>query len=232
MRTLATLIAGATLLGASAGVTVNDIAAQLIDSPCSAATVRYEVLMPSAADPVVYTIELLSMPNLGDTLAPADYLIDWTLPRGEAVSRGFCSYADGVHFRYRDTKLQEYHYAEDPRPFIGEKGGVQMTAQFADLLPQFIGKHLVDMQSDTTYHSNFDARRLTLSGVQSVNGYDALEYTYTFDAETFLPLQIDMEYNPASISEQTVTAYFDLRPRRLPHYQRGVFDRPLCRDFR
>jgi len=217
MRTLLTLLAVATTTVATAGITVDDIARRLTEYPCVAGTAHYEVLMPSAVDPVVYTIELIAVPTTdADTLAPCKYLIDWKLSGMTNTSSGFASYADGMHFRYRDTKLQEYHYAEDPRPFCGENGGVQCTAQFADLLPHFIGRHLIEMAADTTYRSNFDAERLVLDGVQNIRGYDAIEYTYRFDPETLLPLEIDFEYNPASISEQSVSARFEWRPVECP----------------
>lgn len=194
----------------SVAQTLDDVISKLENFDNRQTKVRYEVSLPSVSDPVVYEIELIEqMP--GDEYSPAHaYIIDWTLPRGEKTSHGFNAYFDGNHFRYRDTRLQEYHVTEDSIPFTGQGGGVAMTAQFADMLTSSIARKLRSMENDTTFQSNFDPKTLTLSGVQRVQGYDALEYTYVFDSETGLPQTIDMVYNPASISEQIVTATFTL----------------------
>lgn len=206
MRRQGILLAILTTLSVSA-LTIDDIKQNLAKRPYQTAKVRFEVLMPSAADPVVYDIELQEV-NPGDTLAPSFYLIDWSLNRNDKISSGFNSYYEGDHFRYRDTRLQEYHYVEDPMPFSTEGGGVQRNAQFADLLPAFIAEKLEEIVNDTTYHSNFDEKSVTISGIRNINGYDALEYSYKFDENTGLPVQLDFLYNPASISEQSVTAYY------------------------
>lgn len=186
---------------------LKDIRARLTSSPCHKGKVAYEVWMPSAADPVVYDIEIMEMLP-GDTLSPSDYLISWKLPRGGKVSTGFASYHGGDHFRYRNNRLQEYHYSGDPTPFTSAGGGVQRTAQFVDLLPAYLAEKLDEIASDTTYQYEFNARDNTLSGTRRVGGYDALEFTYTFDEKTGMPRQIDFVFNPASISEQTVTAKY------------------------
>lgn len=218
MRVLPVLLtAVATVSFAAHGITIDDLARHLADYPCVAGTAHYEVLMPSAAEPVIYTVDLIAIPAPEtDTLAPCQYLIDWTLSGTSRTSTGFATYADGTHFRYRDTKLQEYHYTEDPHPFDGDNGGVQCTAQFTDLLPHFIGQHLRQMASDTTFRSTFVTEHLVLEGVQTIHGYDALEYTYRFDPATLLPSEIDFEYNPASISEQTVSARFEWHTIECP----------------
>ena len=126
----------------ASGPSLNNVIDRLAAGGDRSANVRYEVLLPSAADPVAYDIELhyITAPNA--TLSPCDYLIDWTLPRGEKTSRGFNAYFDGNHFRYRDTKLQEYHSADDSMPFLTGRGGVQRQAQFADLLPPLMAEQL------------------------------------------------------------------------------------------
>lgn len=189
-------------------VTLDDIREHLTDAPCQMADVRFEVLMPSSADPVVYFINLLAK-NPGDSLSPCDYLIKWTLPRGNRESKGFSSYHAGEHFRSHDTRLQEYHYEQDPIPFTSSGGGVQRNAQFVDLLPAYLTEKLEEIVSDSTYNYKFNENTGVLSGVRSVNGYDVLEFEYTFDKNTGLPLQSEFIYNPASISEQTVTANYD-----------------------
>ena len=170
--------------------------------------VRFEVYMPSSSDPVEYKVNILAV-NPGDSLCPCDYLISWELPRNGKVSTGFSSYHNGDHFRYRDTRLQEYHYSEDPTPFSTDGGGVQKNAQFAELLPAFLAEKIKEILSDTTYVGNYDEKRAIFEGVRRMNGYDVLEYSYEFDPSTGMPIKSEFTYNPASISEQTVTAYYE-----------------------
>lgn len=185
---------------------LGDITGALKTPRCLEADISYQVYLPTSADPVEYTIKILTG-NKSDSLSPSDYLIIWDLPRGEKVLHGFNSYYDGNHFRYRDTRLQEYHFADSPEPFTSQGGGVQRTAQFTDLLPAFIADKLQDMDSDSTYIYNRKGNIIT--GVQRVMGYDAVEYTYEFDNATLLPVRIDFVFNPAGISEQTVTAVYN-----------------------
>lgn len=202
---------------ASSAINPTSIAKQLKETDCFRAQVRYEVLLPTSADPVVYSVNLLA-DNVADTLSPNRYLISWTLPRGEKISKGFASYFDGNHYRYRDSRLQEYHAEADISPFTAAGGGVQRSAQFADLLPGFIAERLEEMASDTTFISRFEEKSATLSGVQRISGYDAMEYTYRFDPVTSLPLELDFVYNPGGISEQTVSVQYsyDITPSPEP----------------
>lgn len=195
------------IFSSASAISLQDIIDSLRQERPLSANVSYEVLLPTASDPVAYSINFQTS-NKPDSLSPCDYLITWVLPRNERESTGFCSYYNGDHFRYRDTRLQEYHYSDDPLPFTSDGGGVQKNAQFADILPAFIAEKLDAMQNDSTYISVFDEKFGTLKGVRRINGYDALEYTYTFSPENGLPIQLDFVYNPASISEQSVTVYY------------------------
>ncbi len=192
---------------AANALTLDEVRARLADIGCLYGKARFEVLMPSASEPVVYNIDLTVM-TPGDSLAPCNYVIEWQLPRGGRVSTGFSSYNAGDHFRYRDTRLQEYHHADDPIPFNTPGGGVQGKAQFVDLLPPFIAGKLAEMAADSTYMSTYNESSTTLKGVRRVNGNDVYEYSYRFDPERGLPLQSDFEYNPGSISEQTVSVSY------------------------
>lgn len=231
----------ATVAAISGAVTPRDVVDALSTPTCRSGNVRYEVLLPSAADPVVYDITLSSGPAGSDTLAPCRYLIDWTLHRGNKTLHGFNSYGDGHHFRFRDTKLQEYHFSDDAAPFRTAGGGVQGQAQFADLLPQFVGRHLAEILSDTTYSARWNENSLTLSGTQRIKGYDVLNFDYRFDHTTLLPVSITMEYNPASISEQSVTVYYtwdkdgqcpEVDESALADPYADVFDRFRTSSFR
>lgn len=221
--------------------TLNEIAARLASYGCISGTVKYEVSLPSAPDPVTYDITLRQGP--GDSLAPASYLIEWTLEGGSG-NKGFASYGDGNHFRYRDLKLQEYHFEADSVPFrIGK--GIQNQAQFVDLLPAYLAAQLREMASDTTYICRLSQSgdRITLRGVSRVRGYDAVEFDFAFNASTLLPEKYSMVYNPASITEQEVTARFswnkpgkndcpDVSETALIARYPGVFEKFRTSNFR
>lgn len=214
--TSAMLLAAISLSAQNTGVgnpSLSTLADKLASVGCLSGTVKYEVSLPSAPEPVLYQISLYASPNPGDTLAPCNYLIEWTNPETKLKNSGFNAYFGGNHFRYRNLKLQEYHFAEDPIPFkIGKTNlrGVQNQAQFTELLPAYLAKHLRLMQADTASYV-CSLREvgdvLVLSGKYRINGYDANEYEYRFDARTGLPVSISFVYNPASITEQTVDAY-------------------------
>lgn len=189
-------------------ITLDDIKNNLRDHNCISGHVEYEIYLPSAANPVVYNIDFTALPVSNDSLSECNYLIDWNLPRGNKILTGFNSYNNGNHFRYRDTRLQEYHRDEDILPFTAEGGGVARNAQFTEILPPFVAEKLNSIQTDTTYRYEFDPKEGALSGVRNISGYDALEFTYNFDKATGLPVSFDFVYNPASISEQIVSIKF------------------------
>lgn len=181
---------------------------------CYGDSADYDVLLASLAEPVSYSISLTSNAAEGDTLSPCKYFIGWQLPAPSGMSTGFSAYFDGSHFRFRDKRLQEYHYADSPMPFapMGQvERGVQRQVQFADLLPQFIGEQLCRMATDDTYTTAVTAdtlvsgcRSIVVEGVRRINGADASEYTYIIDADTYLPHKIELENNPGQIGEQSV----------------------------
>lgn len=190
---------------------------------------RYEVLLPTSRRPVVYEIGLFSRAAAGDTLAPADYVIDWAVAKDGNSSRGFSAYADGNHYRFRGDRLQEYHYTDDPVPFAPRgtvDGGVQNNAQFTDLLPQYIGRKLIDMAADSSYRCDYlpdktvNGRRcIVVDGVRTFGGVDALEFVYAFDRETLMPVSADFEANPGQIGEQTITAAYSYPATRIRPYE-------------
>ncbi|MDE7119923.1 MAG: hypothetical protein K2O10_04875 [Muribaculaceae bacterium] len=178
--------------------------------------VKYAVSLPQADDDIVYTISLHSQPAAGDRLSPVDYLIKWSLPTPETVSEGFLSYFKGNHYRYRDNRLQEYHFDWDSIPFLSGTGGVQRNGQFVELLPQMLAADLRKMAADTTFVLRFvpdtvvsGQKAAVVKGVQRVRGYDSRYFTLVADKATGLPLQIFNEYNPGAISEQAVSVTYD-----------------------
>ncbi|MDE6417963.1 MAG: hypothetical protein K2K49_01995, partial [Duncaniella sp.] len=173
-----------------------------------AADVKFSVSMPQTDTDVVYDIRLASLSTPADTLAPCDYLIDWTL----GDTSGFTSYFGGNLYRFRDSRLAEYHTSWDAAPFEASRagGGVQRAAQFAGLLPQFIAGELAAMQDDPRYTIAVGEKRfggataIEVSSRMEVGGAVVQEKTYLLDPETSMPLRVVTESNPASITEQTI----------------------------
>lgn len=180
---------------------------------------RFEVLLPSAEDPVVYDITLQSDAAPADTLSPASYIIRWSTTTPGGPLDGFSAYFDGNHYRYRGgNRLQEYHAATDPTPFRPRQNdnsnryGVQTNAQFADMLPQMIGTRIHEIISSAEYEYCFHPdtivggnRSVVIDGVRRVSGYDAMTFTYVFNKNTLMPVRTDIVNNPGSISEQYVS---------------------------
>lgn len=187
--------------------------------------VTYEVTLPTSADPVAYDIDIISRDAPDDPYAESYYLIDWTLRRPGGDTRGFSAYLPGGHhYRYKDgTPMQEYHASADPAPFLTDDGGVARRAQFYDLLPAAVRAKIDQIKTDSTFvwqRTDLPDHTTRIDGTQRVRGYDALEFTYllrgdnaTTDdggGETTLPLpdSFEITYNPAAISEQTVTVHY------------------------
>ncbi|MCC8119756.1 MAG: hypothetical protein LIP09_13565 [Bacteroidales bacterium] len=177
----------------------------------------FEVLLPSAENPIVYDLTLQSdLAAAPDSLAPCDYVIRWNAITPSGPLSGFSAYFDGNHYRYRNNRLQEYHYADNPSVFTPEgTQGVQMQAQFADLLPQFLAIRLNEIATDTAFEYTFHPdtlinkrRAIAIDGIKRVHGYDSQYFTYTFDYDSKLPLSIDLETSPGTISEQIITVTY------------------------
>lgn len=195
-----------------------EIADKLMEMPEYMAAARFEVLLPQASEPVEYDVILQSEATPSDTLSPCKYVIIWSTISAAEPTEGFSAYYDGNHYRYRNHRLQEYHAASSIDAFmptgheIRSKSGVQSTAQFADMLPQFIGQRLSEMSADSSYifQIHLDTliqgqRRLVIDGVKRGRGYDVMRFSYVFDKDTLHPVMTEIENSPGSISEQIVT---------------------------
>lgn len=197
------------------------------------AAANYNVTLPSRQDDVVYTLALAQEPTPADTLCPSAYHIEWSLPTPMGLSEGWSAYFDGNLYTYRSGRLREYHTSWDPAPFITRGSGshviqgVQLSNQFADLLPSFLSAQLRSMQADSTWTlpapkaATCDGRdALRIDTHLDIAGERIQEKTYWFDAETLMPLRIDLESNPGSITEQTITVTYSypdsLASRPLP----------------
>jgi len=206
-----------------------ELASRLMHTGSYAGSARYEVLLQQLPDPVAYSVSLESRATNNDSLSACDYIISWKLPTPSGQSEGFSAYFDGHHFRFRDTRMQEYHYEWEPEPFAPSghpERGVQNQAQFAELLPQNLGKHIRDMLADSTYVFNFHPdtvfagqAAVVIDGIRRSDGYDWAEYVYVFDGQTYMPLRIELENNPGQIGEQSIIVDY----KTEPHHAECVF---------
>ncbi len=202
--------------------TLSELGERLASVACYADSCSYEVFLPSMSDPVHYDIYLRSAAAAADTLSPADYEIAWTLTTASTPSSGFSAYFSGNHFRFRDTRLQEYHIETDVSSFApggNVARGVQRQVQFADILPQFIGRELLAMATDSSFTVEVRSgvrssgrECIRVEGVERRAGYDAAEFTYLFDAATMLPVSIELENNPGQLGEQSVSVRYGNNP--------------------
>lgn len=199
---------------------IADIIEGLASVPAYNASVTYSVTLPSREDDVVYRLNLSSVPTPTDTLAPCAYLIGWELDTPSGLAEGWTSYFDGNLYRYRDHRLREYHTSWDPAPFTPASAsrrqpGVQESTQFVELLPAYIARELKAMTTDTLYTvaepkaTTCDGRpAMLVDAAMDVRGERVRQVSYWFDKESHKPLRIDIESNPASITEQTITVRY------------------------
>ena len=200
---------------------VSRIIDKLRDIKCYNATATFSVTMPQLNDDVVYALRMTQEEAKADTLLPCSYLIDWSMTSREEPVNGFSAYFSGNHYRFAGERLQEYHTKWDPIPFspslLGSKmpGGVQRTAQFANLLPATIAEQLTLMLSDKSYNLNLHPDTLisgqhlaVIDAVMHLNGSTAMEAMFAFDIATSMPAELRFENNPGSVSEQTVNVKY------------------------
>lgn len=196
---------------------LNDIIASLEGITSYRADARLSVMMPQAADDVVYDLRLTAESAPDDRLSPCDYVIDWTLETPSGPVGGFSAYFDGHHYRYRSERLQEYHLEWDSIPFMPRgdvAGGVQQKAQFANTLPAFIAADLRRMEADPAW--SMTVSPTTRDGVKcdkvtasmTVDGSECMKLEYYFDSATGLPVASEAENNIGAMSEQSVTVRY------------------------
>lgn len=215
---------------------IADIIEGLGSVPEFNATATYTVTLPSRDDDVVYRLQLSSVPTPADTLSPYAYLLRWELDTPSGPTEGWTSYFNGNLYRYRDHRLREYHTSWDAMPFstadpalfhavtAGQsptpkaprrQPGVQESTQFVELLPAYIARDLRKMLADTLYTVS-DPKETTCDGtpalrvdaVMDVRGERVREQSIWLDASDYTPLRIDIESNPASITEQSISVRY------------------------
>lgn len=205
----------------NATLTPDSIASKLRQITFYNARVDVLVELPMASnDEVTYTVNLSEVANEPDSLLQVSYLIDWTLPRPQGDSHGFAAYFNGNHYRYRDgSTIKEYHADADVTPFLSATP-VQKSVQFFELLPWALGAEIDAMVADSTFTLKLAADTLfrgnpavVLEADRVINGIDAAEMKFVFDPSTLLPVYIEKEMSPGSISEQTLE--YTYHPRQV-----------------
>ena len=190
-----------------------DIIRALREAPAYMADATYSVSLPSRDDDVTYRVHLSSIPTPADTLSPCAYHIGWELDTPNGPAEGWTAYFDGNLYRFRDHRLREYHTSWDIEPFraTAYAPGIQGSTQFVELTPAYIARDLQNMLNDSLYtvsapgKATYDGRdALRVDATMDVQGERVRELSYWFDAATFMPMRIDIESNPASITEQTI----------------------------
>lgn len=166
-------------------------------SPFSA-SVAYEVSLAMTDEDVVYNLDIASSSAPADTRFGADYLIDWALERKGETYKGFIAYFDGHCYRYRDNRLQEYHFNWDSIPFISADGGVQANGQFVDLLPRSIARQLREMAKSDNFTIGYEPSARSgnravsiVTASQNVQGYVGRNFRLTVDRSNGRPLKME-----------------------------------------
>lgn len=206
-------------INSASAIELEELGRQLIAMPCYADSAYYEILLPNYSEPVTYQIAFESAATPADSLCPCSYITSWTLSTPSGKNNGFSAYFDGGHYRFHNSRLQEYHAEWEPTVFAPEGNatkGVQVLAQFAEFIPQIIGLKFTKMSRDTTYRTTisettFNGRAaIKIKGVQQIAGFDAQDYTYIFDAATLHPVHISFDCNPGQLGEQSICANYAL----------------------
>ncbi len=195
----------------------NDIPARLRGLADAKVHATVEVSLPMAADDrdqITYDIVALSCAT-PDTLLPIDYLVEWKLPAASGTSEGFTSYFDGNLYRFRDSRLREYHFDDNPDPFVSGRSAVQRSTQFMEVIPFFLADEINSVITDPTYTytwsdnaMNDGAAAAVLRADREMGGEVVAELTYVFDPATMMPRKIVREMSPGNISEQTITVRY------------------------
>lgn len=217
---MALMIAGTACVHADG---IHDIINALRNVPAYSGEVDYNILMSLQPD-VDYKIHLESQKTNADTLAPCDYLIDWTMKTPSGDVTGFSAYYSGNVYDFHGDRLLEYHYDWDSIPFLPSSTrlalpGIQQRMQFCNLLPQFIAVQLEEIISDSTQYSYSlypdtivgGSRVSAIKGTMNIKGEVCKEFIYAFDHDNFMPLYSEIENNPGALVEQTIIAKYSNR---------------------
>ena len=151
------LFAASTAIATDIDPRISHIADRLSSTDAYTDSARFSMTMEAMSTDVGCDVNLAQRRADGDTLAPCSYIIRWR-DSENGRSGGFAAYYHGNLFRFSGRKLTEFHAAEDTTVFrpSNPSAGMQQTAQYAYLLPAFIGAELRKMAGDPDYTLSFN----------------------------------------------------------------------------
>ena len=200
------LFAASTAIAVDIDPRISHIADRLSSTDVYTDSARFSMTMEAMSTDVGYDVHLAQRRAEGDTLAPCSYIIRWS-DSENGRSGGFAAYYHGNLFRFSGRKLTEFHAAEDTTVFrpSNPSAGMQQTAQYAYLLPAFIGAELRKMAADPAYTLSFNpdtiigGRHLqSVKAVSTHNGLAARTINYITDRATSLPVFLEIVNNPGA----------------------------------
>lgn len=216
------LAASAWLHAADVDPRISAIAEKLNKTEAYTDSARFVMAMESMSNDVAYDIALHQKAAPADTLSPCSYIVRWNAAdRGR--SGGFTAYFDGNIYSHTggNRRMAEFHADTDTTVFrpSNPSAGMQQTAQFANLLPAFIGAELKKMAADPecslrlTTDTVVGGRRMqAISAVHARGGLTARTLRYVLDPETSLPISMEIVNNPGSDSEQSISVVYSGSP--------------------
>ena len=222
--TISALAAASWLQAADVDPRINAIADRLNKTEAYTDSARFVMSMESMSNDVAYDIALRQKAAPADTLSPCSYIVRWNAAdRGR--SGGFTAYFDGNIYSHTggNRRMAEFHADADTTVFrpSDPSTGMQQTAQFANLLPAFIGAELKKMAADPecslrlTTDTVVGGRRMqAISAVHGRGGFTARTLRYVLDPETSLPVSMEIVNNPGSDSEQSISVTYSGAPAR------------------
>lgn len=210
------LFAASTAIATDIDPRIGHIADRLSSTDAYTDSARFSMTMEAMSTDVGCDVNLAQRRTDGDTLAPCSYIIRWR-DSENGRSGGFAAYYHGNLFRFSGRKLTEFHAAEDTTVFrpSNPSAGMQQTAQYAYLLPAFIGAELRKMAGDPDYTLSFNpdtiiGRRHLQSVIATYthNGLTGRTLNYITDPTTSLPVFLEIVNNPGAPSEQIISVAY------------------------
>ncbi len=183
----------------------------------------FYVTLPMTDEDVHYRLYMSSRVSENDTLCPYDYFIEVESDTHPTLSGSFMTYFDGNYFNFGNGRLREYHVDENAVPFTSRLSGnhlisgVHRSGLFPGELPQELAFRLETFKSNPTakiteYPDTIvDGRRVDALAIEEWGSGELMRSLFiTFDIDTGLPINKEIENNPGHIGSQTVvTHYFD-----------------------
>lgn len=204
------------------------------------AAYSYRVTLPLTDSEIEYQAEMTYARSRADTLCGYSYRIDYKAENDTCPYRNFMAYDNGNYFRFDRARLREYHYTDNPEPFVCRENnpGVHRSGLFAELFPAEISRQLsaflgkkdckVSFFPDTLVQN----RRCNAVLVSdSLRGEPIRIVLYTFDPQNGLPLYRETENNPGHLGSQTVVVQYGECCDKKPFPTEYFGEQQLLHDY-